>query len=375
MSPDVMRRGWCPSLHAPMQTHDGWLVRVTPDLEGLGPEQLAFLAKYAARFGNGRITVTSRGNLQLRGLDEVSARDFPQLAAARGLGLADPEAESRRRILFVSPLAGKDSSCAPETLPLARALEAALISFPPLWRPPEKFSLAVDGGGHVPVGALRADIALRHDRGTWRLCHGPSSDLLQPHELIGATVALLKRLTARIGMPRALHLAPPFMAEVPPLMGQFLPGCHGVKAVLGEVSAASCAGMARAGISARLTPWRGLILDQPFEAPDLMHDPADPRRLAEACAGQGGCARGQALTQRDALSLVPDLGGRTLHVSGCAKGCAVRDTRDVTLVAQKDGYDLIWYGTTADRPVESGLSVEDVRRRLRQSRHEGRTPP
>ncbi|WP_159101671.1 hypothetical protein [Asaia platycodi] len=121
-----------------MQTHDGWLVRVTPDLEGLTPAHLSFLAAKAAGWGNGRITLTMRGNLQLRGFDEVAARRFSAEAAERGLGLANPERESRRRLLFMSPLAGLDPDCASDTLALAREVEAALIAPDLGWRPPRK---------------------------------------------------------------------------------------------------------------------------------------------------------------------------------------------------------------------------------------------
>lgn len=347
-----------------MQTHDGWLVRVTPDLEGLTPAHLSFLAAKAAGWGNGRITLTMRGNLQLRGFDEVAARRFSAEAAERGLGLADPERESRRRLLFMSPLAGLDPDCAPDTLALAREVEAALIAPDLGWRPPEKFGVAVDGGGHVPSGALRADLMLRHEQGDWVLHHGPTRHRGGRAVIVPLLLDLIAASSAQPRAERALHRAPSFTGQRPSLMGAFLPECCGALALLGEISAATCLMLAETAARVRVTPWRGIVLDRTVEAPDLMTDPQDSRKDMIACPGKGGCAQALSPTRQDALSLASALSGRSLHVSGCAKGCASRGLSDVTLVAREAGYDLIWNGTVADRPVETGLGIADVRRRL-----------
>ncbi|GBR12031.1 hypothetical protein [Asaia spathodeae] len=364
MSRNPMRKGWCPSLHAPMQTHDGWLVRVTPDLEGLSPAQLSFLAEMAARQGNGRITLTLRGNLQLRGFQEEAARRFALQAAEAGLGLADPQRESRRRVLFMSPLAGRDPACAPDTLALAREIEAAVTASGFDWHPPEKFGVVVDGGGLVPSGAMRADVMLRHESGSWVLHHGAVSQATDRQGAVALVMECLEASCRQRMEGRALHKASPFTGRRPALMGAFLPGCFGVEAVLGEISSQSCALLSATGATTRVTPWRGLILESRIEAADLMSDPQDLRRALIACPGEGSCHQALSPTRKDALSLAPALLGRSLHVSGCAKGCASRGQSNVTLVARETGYDLIWNGTVADRPVETGLGIEDVRRRL-----------
>ncbi|ETC97932.1 MULTISPECIES: hypothetical protein [Asaia] len=367
MSSAPIRKGWCPALHAPMQTHDGWLVRVTPDPTGLNPEQSAFLADYAARHGNERITLTLRGNLQLRGLDHQAALDFTSRAVAHGLGLAAPQQEARRRILFASPLAGLDPDCADDTLALAHEITHAMQDLPPSWHPPEKFSLAVDGGGLVPSGALRGDLALRHEAGAWILYEGALRHQPDRTDLVDEVLAALQRSAHRAVADRALHRAAPFRGTIPPLLGPFLPGCFGAVAVLGEISAQTLASIASAGAAIRLTPWRGLVLDRPVAAHDLITDPQDRRADLVACPGAGRCAQAHAPTQRDALSLVTELRGRRLHVSGCAKGCASHGIHDVTLVAGPKGYDLVWQGSVSDQPAESGLDIEDVRRRLRRA--------
>ena len=95
----ALRRDACPSLTAPMLTGDGWLARLT-FTDGLSGEGLAGLAAVAARLGNGRIEVTSRGSLQLRGL--AQGAKLAEALAPLGLPLAEGLP------VVTSPLAGRD---------------------------------------------------------------------------------------------------------------------------------------------------------------------------------------------------------------------------------------------------------------------------
>ena len=50
-----------------------------------------------------------------------------------------------------------------------------------------------------------------------------------------------------------------------------------------------------------------------------------------------------------ARALAPHVpAGRTLHLSGCAKGCAHPGVADVTLVASAKGFEAIRNGTARD---------------------------
>ncbi len=49
---DAMRRGWCPSTLRPMETGDGWLVRLYPPGARLAPQQLRRVAELALAHGN-----------------------------------------------------------------------------------------------------------------------------------------------------------------------------------------------------------------------------------------------------------------------------------------------------------------------------------
>ena len=67
-APNLARRGACPSLDQPMVTGDGLLVRLTLATRALSPAQWTALTTAAATHGNGRMEISRRGNLQLRGL-------------------------------------------------------------------------------------------------------------------------------------------------------------------------------------------------------------------------------------------------------------------------------------------------------------------
>ena len=90
-------RGWCPSLHEPMRSGDGWLARVKPGRATLTAGAARLVAALAAGHGNGRIELTNRGNLQLRGIAEAGLR--PLADALVGAGLADPDPGRAQRVM------------------------------------------------------------------------------------------------------------------------------------------------------------------------------------------------------------------------------------------------------------------------------------
>lgn len=109
-SPETLRRGWCPSTLKPMETGDGWLVRLHPPGARLTPAQLRRIAALAARHGNGLIEISARGNMQLRG---VTAESHPALVAtllAERL-VDEHEGDGPQRLTLVSPLAHVSRHC------------------------------------------------------------------------------------------------------------------------------------------------------------------------------------------------------------------------------------------------------------------------
>ena len=399
MSTSPTVRGWCPGLHTPMEAADGWLVRVRPPLGQLTAAQAGVIADAATRLGNGRIELTSRGNLQLRGFSPDTAPRFA--CELRTCGLGGEDASERRRAVLVSPLAGLDPACDARTLPIARALDARLAAATHLSALPAKFVMGVDGGGYVPAGAIRADITARAHGGRWHVTCGNARAACAPDAIpglmirlakafvqVGGTARPLRRrdigmtLFAQAGIPAEAHddgPAPP----LPPLVGALPEGCYGVTPPLGRMMAADLSQLAQGCASdgtgvLRMGPGRAIVLPGRTTAPDLggfVTDPHDPRLRIVACIGRQGCACTEADVSADALALAADVpAGLRLHVSGCAKGCANPGRCDITLVADGTGYDLCRDARAADAPLLRGLGVAQVRALLHEGRASADTP-
>ncbi len=340
----MTRRGWCPSLFEPMQSGDGWLVRVKPFAATLTADGARILADAAQRFGNGVIELTNRGNVQVRGLTPGSARHFAAAMVAAGLALPDAEAERRRNVL-VSPLAGDDPATAPNTLRLAARVALRLVTDSRFAALPDKFLLAVDGGGALPLYGVRADVRLLAGDGRWHVAVDDARD--------------------------ATSVAPPI---------GFLPyagttrGAFGFGLPFGQATGAALTTLAtlaeRHGDGTlRITPWRvallaGVDVAQVERlrtgADGLIASFDDERVGVSACIGQPGCAAASVPTRADAAHLASARGVGTLHVSGCAKGCAHPGSARVTLVGRDGRYDLVRNGRAGDPPWASGLTVSQV---------------
>jgi precorrin-3B synthase len=375
-------KGWCPGLFAPMEAADGWLVRVRPTLGRLEAAQAFLLADVAQRQGNGRIGLTNRASLQLRGFGADAARRFPEIAVAAGLGLSDAGME-RRQAMLVSPLAGDDPTCAAQTVACAESLRTALIGAEELTALPGKFGFAVDGGGLYPAGLLQADITLRAtEDGLWsvmcgNMCGTPTTYTLAVGQAVALACAFVtSHQSVRPQRDRAVGqvlfrilgltgkvLAPkPAQAEV--CCGRVGPLGHGLFALsapMGCMSATmlhDCATVAATqgdGIL-RLTPWHTLVLGGMEQAPavaGMVTDPHSPLLRIWACSGASACAQAAGETENLARRLAPLLpAGASLHVSGCRKGCAHPGSADYTLVAGDQGYGLVRNGS-ASGDVES----------------------
>lgn len=380
MSALSLRRGACPSLPEPMQTGDGLLARLQT-LAPLTLDQLAGLARLAAKRGNGILEVTARGKLQLRGLTLATAPGLPEAVAALGINV--PQGFP----VEVSALAGRDPLARVDPRPLARAISDGAALLVPHLAP--KASVVVDGGGWFRLGGLKADIAVSAAEGGLSLTlAGVPCGEVDPHQAAAVVIALLQRLAARGPAVRmadlvaaegieslraAFGLAPPVAA---PGEGVDPVGLHpladgrvalGLGLEFGQVragaldelvAAARRAGVAHAEPSAGralllvgLTPAAAAGLREGAAGLGLLTDPRDPRRRVYACAGRPACASARLDTHELAATLVPLLGGRDLHVSGCPKGCAHPAKAALTIVGLDEGAGLVVEGTPRDVPA------------------------
>lgn len=319
----VAVKGWCPGALRPMESGDGLLVRVKPRRSALSLDQAEGIAAIAARLGNGHIDLTRRANLQIRGLAE--ARMLALHESLDRLGLLDPDAQTEAaRNIMVGPFAGPD----------ARALAAELARHLDLDAAP-KFGWLVDGPPYSIVDQ-RADVALALvDDGVAVRRHGQWLGVASREEVLA---------------PR-----PTFSAlRAIPVCG---PHPAGIAAPFGRLEALqlhALVGLARqAGATeVRLSPWRALYFDVPVTGAGslgLIVDAEDPLLRIDACPGAPACQSASVDTRAAARRLAVKPFEGTIHVSGCAKGCARSAPADLVLVGEQGRYGVIHRGTTRDR--------------------------
>ncbi|MFC2253176.1 precorrin-3B synthase [Labrys portucalensis] len=415
--PSNQVKGWCPGALRPMRSGDGLIVRVRLTGGELAPERAAALAEAARRFGNGLIDLTSRANLQMRGVRDETLQ--PLLDRLAELGLLDASAAAEQvRNVIASPLAGLDPSAPVDVQPLIRALELRLIGNDRFHSLPAKFGFLLDGGGVLSLDGVEADIALRaEDDAHFRLeAGGEALGRVRVEEALEAALSVAERFLAlrqpderrmrdvvgrlrdeRVHLPSPRSgeggptksgrmgcgpLEPPFavgalLADHTPSVvasqrhlphfvekanaplrfaGPHAAGFFTAAAPFGRLDAHQLEGLAavaaRHGATLRLTPWRSILLaplavdvTPEVSSLGLVVDPGDPRLAIAACPGSPSCLSGEAPAQADAARLAPVLAGfvergASVHVSGCAKGCARRAPASITLVGQGGRYGI-----------------------------------
>ena len=151
------RVGWCPGALAPMASGDGLIVRVKPRGGRLTPKQAAAIGLASETWGSGELELTTRANLQIRGLREESLADLVKALDLVGLIDPSPAGEAARNVIS-SPLAGFDPAALFDIRPAVGALETWLAGDASLHALPAKFSVVVDDGGRLGLSDVAADI-------------------------------------------------------------------------------------------------------------------------------------------------------------------------------------------------------------------------
>ena len=143
----------CPGALRLLEAADGFLARVRLPGGLVSGEQLRVLARLADELGDGRAELTSRGNMQLRGLGADAAEALTsELSQA---GLLPSLSHDRVRNVLASPLAGLDRGA--DLTGVVRALDAGLCARSRLADLPGRFLFAVDDG-RGDVARLGADV-------------------------------------------------------------------------------------------------------------------------------------------------------------------------------------------------------------------------
>ena len=370
-------KGWCPGALRPMLSGDGLVVRVRPHGGRLDARQAAGIAELAERYGNGLIDLTSRANLQIRGVSRQA--HLPLLDGLAQLGLLDPdpETESRRNVL-VTPFWNAGDDTPSLSAELEQALADSALDLP------TKFGFAIDDGHERVLAAASADVRIERDAAGGLIVRADGAEFGRSVDRSGAVAAALAlaewfvtsreagggrgRMAAhvRAGMrlPEALRGdAQPAHISVARAPGLYRQGAM-VGAAFGQVTHSALRDLAERAQALRMTPWRMMMaegLSEMPQLPDIITRPDDPTLRVIACSGAPHCREAHADTRKLAAALAPHMApDARLHVSGCAKGCAHSGPASITLIATGKGFDLVRDGSTREPPVQHDLDGASI---------------
>jgi precorrin-3B synthase len=387
-----------------LEAADGYLARIRLPGGLVSGEQLRVLGRLAGELGDGRVELTSRGNVQLRGLAADAAE--PLTSELTAAGLLPSLSHDRVRNVLASPLAGLDRGV--ELTGIVRALDAGLCARPRLAELPGRFLFALDDG-RGDVAGLGADVtatvaadgatvnglsvrclpshrAAAGDGGPDELRDGVADAMLACAEAfldlraeLGGTAWRIADLPGgadrvraaaarRLGLAAAAPEDPGAVTASRPVglvgRGETGGGAGGPGSVLddlgvsvvliaplGRLTSAQLAWLAdRAGErGARITPWRSVVLPHVAGAAGVLReaaglgfgtDAASPWLRVTACAGRPGCASALADVQADAAGFAARWPGRLVHVSGCARHCGRPAATEVDVTATSEGYQV-----------------------------------
>ncbi len=373
-----LARGWCPGAWRPMVSGDGLIVRLRPRLGRFTVEQVLAVCAAAVAHGAGILEFTRRANLQLRGVREAEHSELLEALARTGALDAGAAEEARRNVL-VAPLWRSGDA----TFALAEELTARIGEVPDV---PAKFGFAVDAGDAPVLWGASADVRIERGASGGLILRADGMRFgrrVRASDAVDAALELARSFLAQGGaragrMKRLVEaggLSPDARAcEAPapsgaPLVAGTTPLGPVVGAPFGQVAASDLAALVRdSGARAiRLTPWRLILLEggRTTASPGFSGDADDPLLRVDACPGAGACENATVETRALAARLAREVSG-SLHVSGCAKGCARSGSATVTLIGRDGAFDLVRDGGVCDAPMARGLAPGDVLASLRE---------
>ncbi|KZS56185.1 precorrin-3B synthase [Mycobacterium ostraviense] len=349
----------CPGALQVHQAADGALVRVRLPGGVLTAAQLATLARVATGFGSATLELTSRGNVQLRGVTDVAT---VAEAIAKADLLPSPTHERVRNIV-ASPLSGRVGGNT-DIRGWVDELDAAICAEPRLADLGGRFWFSLDDG-RADVSGLAADVGVHvFDDGCVLTLAGRDTGI--PVSDITAT---LVRVALRFIEIRGKHWRITELAD----FGDLLPGAQpgaafppvatppvgwipqddgrvtlGAAVPLGVLPARVADYVAAIEAPLVITPWRSLLICDLDEAVadaalrvlaplGLVFDETSPWLRVSACTGRPGCAHSVADVRADAADALDADTAVHRHFVGCERACGSPLSGEV-LVATGAGY-------------------------------------
>ncbi|MEO3759210.1 precorrin-3B synthase [Mycobacterium sp. B14F4] len=360
-------RDACPGALQVHRAADGALARIRLPGGVITAAQLQALAGAATEWGTGTLELTSRGNVQIRGIHDGYAAAVAEAVAAAGL-LPSPTHERVRNIV-ASPLSGRVGT-APDVRALVTDLDGAIRAEPGLAGLPGRFLFGIDDG-RGDISGLGADVGVHvagdtaalllggRDTGVRLPLSAAAPTLTEVAQRFAETrgnawrvselddhAPLLTGLTAteRSGTTWEPVVRPP-VGWIQQNDGHI---ALGAAVPLGVLPARTAEFLAAIGAPMVITPWRSvLVFDLDEGVADvslrvlaplgLVFDENSPWLSVSACTGSPGCERSAADVRADAAAMLDEPSTGHRHFVGCDRACGSPPAGDV-LVATGDGY-------------------------------------
>ena len=334
----------CPGLLRPHRAEDGLVVRVRMPGGRIGSDVLVDLTGLA-----GTLQLTSRGNVQLRGVVEARLPALAEQVAA--LGLLPSASHELVRNVVASPLTGL-SADRPNVRPMISELDAAICGVPELADLPGRFLFAIDDGrrdawsvdfdiGYLALNGSEGLLAVGSNHAGGRRGRPVRRDEAAAEMVRVATDFVRARRHGRgIGWRIwDLDESHPELRDLPPTVSSARSDprtplgiidraiCAGVPLGLLTSSQAAAISVAAGGGPVVITPWRSVVIpDAAGSLPvlvgaGLILDPASPWSKITACVGSPGCAKSLIDTRAVAADIALRSPNRPVHISGCERRC------------------------------------------------------
>lgn len=347
---DRSRADGCPGALSFHRAEDGFIGRVRFPGGHISATQFAQFTQIARDFGDGDIHLTTRGNVQVRGISDTAGFS----AAVLDAHLVPSIPHDKIRNIIATPLAGLDN--------LVKDLDSALLANEELADLSGRTLFGLDGGD----GAI---LAQQPDFGVF----GVEKQLILGGKLTTHRLADPARELADIALkwqrergekwrvaekPEFIaYETTEFEAQQPTHIGWFdrEDGTVSLGAGLrfGILPAKVAELLCAVEKPVQVTPWHSILVHELDEgeaeavakvlAPmGLVFDANSPKLLVTACTGLPGCAKSRSDVRRDALQLQAT---ERTHFSGCERRCGHPRVAYTDYLATADGeYDVTAFG-------------------------------
>ncbi|MEJ5927300.1 precorrin-3B synthase [Corynebacterium sp. H128] len=328
---DRSRVDGCPGALSFHHAADGAIGRVRFPGGVMSATQFAQFAQLAADFGDGDIHLTTRGNVQVRGISDTDGFSTSVLSAE----FVPSIPHDKIRNIIATPLADMEE--------LVAALDAALLAEAELSGLSGRTLFGIDAGNGA-ILAQQPDFGIIYRDGaahlilggkaTTQVCENPAAEIAA-HALrwqrergeawrVAEKPEFCELGTVDVEVQEPTHIGWFDREDGTVSLGAGLP----LGVLPRKVAELLCAVEKRV----QVTPWHSVLVHDLDEgeaeavvkvlAPmGLIFDAHSPRLLVTACTGLPGCTKSRSDVRRDALQLMSQGVSERTHFSGCERRC------------------------------------------------------